>query len=544
MVGVQHHLIEDITKYLTLVISETNGLSLNDTLELMVQEAEVKRTPHVLKAIIEFQELLTGFLADKVDIQTLLGHSLAKSLFQFFKSFPLPYHEEHIHLTGSLSAEFIFPRLKKLLDSAQGKAIEAKIVEVYGPDALPITSAEDVNNLIRLGEGDQFMRYLKILYLSKLILINKKSHVEAAYHLASELYKHYNVGNIRLKFTLSRATTMSDEQVPGAENVSEKDVLFGLYEGFMQYKKENPSFNFILSPCFRKESSFYDPVHYKNKKENFDDQVELILKLLEENPELKSYLTDIDTVGDERNLYRKIHFDEMKSGLRRLQYHGFKLRSHHGETWSTLRKGVQSVDNAMNIWHIDTLEHGLSIGINPNFYFQRIFQKVIELNEDSQPIPRNTDIYDELMDMMWTEKKVLNKLLKGKKLNAAEKIEFIKVKFHTARELEHYQHDVLNRMIDKQVSVVALPTSNLKLTNSFPDYKDHPFSWWEKKGVNLSVGTDNYVTLNTNFIQEMLILLFSDPSDLKITKLLMVTTRETRRPYISHLLWQMRKKVS
>ena len=55
----------------------------------------------------------------------------------------------------------------------------------------------------------------------------------------------------------------------------------------------------------------------------------------------------------------------MKTGLRHLQYNGFKIRSHHGEAWKTLRKGVQSVDNSMNIWRIDTLEHGLSLGINP-----------------------------------------------------------------------------------------------------------------------------------------------------------------------------------
>ncbi|MFT5794008.1 MAG: hypothetical protein ACI9OF_002060, partial [Saprospiraceae bacterium] len=44
------------------------------------------------------------------------------------------------------------------------------------------------------------------------------------------------------------------------------------------------------------------------------------------------------------------------------------------------------------------------------------------------------------------------------------------------------------------------------------------------------------------FIQELLLILFSDPQNLKITKLLMVATRETRRPYISHLLWLMRKQ--
>lgn len=64
-----------------------------------------------------------------------------------------------------------------------------------------------------------------------------------------------------------------------------------------------------------------------------------------------------------------------------------------------------------------------------------------------------------------------------------------------------------------------------------------------KKGVQLGVGTDNHVTLNTNFIQEMMILLYTDAVNLKITKLIMVTTGENRRPYISHLLWKMRKQL-
>jgi hypothetical protein len=78
------------------------------------------------------------------------------------------------------------------------------------------------------------------------------------------------------------------------------------------------------------------------------------------------------------------------------------------------------------------------------------------------------------------------------------------------------------------------------LTRHFPTHKDHPFSWWEKKGVQLGVGTDNYVTLNTNFIREMLILLCTDVDNLKITKLLMVVTGESRRPYMSRLLWSLR----
>ena len=68
------------------------------------------------------------------------------------------------------------------------------------------------------------------------------------------------------------------------------------------------------------------------------------------------------------------------------------------------------------------------------------------------------------------------------------------------------------------------------------------YMWWEKKGVPLGIGTDNYVTLDTNFIQELLIVLFTDPQGLKLTKLLMVATGEERRPYLSHLLWQMRKR--
>ena len=146
--------------------------------------------------------------------------------------------------------------------------------------------------------------------------------------------------------------------------------------------------------------------------------------------------------------------------------------------------------------------------------------------------------------MDWHDISVKNKLINGMPLTDTETISFLKTKFHTAREIEHYQHDVLNRMINKDVGLVALPSSNLKLTGCFPDYKDHPFSWWEKKGVKLGVGTDNYITLSTNYIQELLILLYSDSENIKITKLLMIASKESRRPYISHLLWEMRKSIT
>ena len=58
---------------------------------------------------------------------------------------------------------------------------EKKIADVYGKESLPIKSVEDVENLIVLKDGEQFGRYLEILYLAKLILVDKKSHWHLRY---------------------------------------------------------------------------------------------------------------------------------------------------------------------------------------------------------------------------------------------------------------------------------------------------------------------------------------------------------------------------
>lgn len=534
--------IDLLTEHLIRIISETNGISLSDTLELAVMGEFKDDHPQIKKSIQEFRRLVTSFQTDEVDIKTLLQHPVATALFQFFQRFPMHYIEEHIHLTGSLSAEFIHPHLMKLLTGPQKEIYFDIINKVYGAGtAQKIKTIEDVDNLVRLKDDEFFDRYLKILLLPKLILTTKEMHKHAAYHMASELYHKFNVGMLRLKFTLSRANSSADEQIPGLENLKEEDVVLGLYEGFMQFKQENPKFNFVLSPCFRKEADFFDNVHFASKKEHFLYQVDRILEMLEKYPFLCDYLKEVDTVGSEKDLYRKGHFVEMQQGFRKLHFKGFAIRSHHGETWHTLKKGVQAVDNSLNIWHIDTLEHGLSLGINPNFYFHSLFLRLVMENERGSKVILNSSDYKEIMDMDWREHvNIREKLINGEILTHDEKREFVKVKFHTAREVEHYQHDVLNRMINKGVGLIALPSSNNKLTNSFTDYKDHPFSWWEKKGLKLGVGTDNYVTLNTNYIQELLILLFTDPENLKITKLLMVATGETRRPYLSQLLWKMR----
>jgi len=203
------------------------------------------------------------------------------------------------------------------------------------------------------------------------------------------------------------------------------------------------------------------------------------------------------------------------------------------------------VDNAMNLWHVSTIEHGISLGVNPNYYFHTLFENIMDLNMRGEALQQSSREAREVSAMDFSKyPHILENLQQGNTLSATDIQRFIKIKFHTARELEHYQHDVLNRMIDKDVSLVALPSSNLKLTESIPTYRDHPFSWWEKKGVQLNIGTDNYVTLDTNIVREMLILLCNDLEELKISKLLMTATGETRRPVLSGLLWDMRKSLA
>lgn len=535
-------LIKNLTESFVNMISETNGITLIETLDLAINSEFCKENVQSKKSFLEFKRLLAGYQHDEVDIQTLMGHPVAHALKMFFKKFPIPYREEHIHLTGSLTADFVYPRLKPMLKGEGKEALWKQIKNTYG-ESVKIESAEDVDELLRLKEDEQFDRYLEILLLPKLILIDRHAHAEAAYHMASELYHSYNVGFIRLKFTFDRSTTNESEKIPGREDITSEDVVMGLYDGFMEFKKKVPVFDFVLSPCFRKESDHYNAEKFPSKKVHFNHQIDMILNIIERNPELAQYLTDVDTVGNERELYRKGHFQDMKLGFRKLHYKGFSIRSHHGETFHTLKKGVQAVDNSMNIWHIDTLEHGLSLGINPNYYYHALYQKVIEINEQGIPLREKSVEYKELEEMDFRmHGDIREKIYRGVPLTTEEKTIFVKTKFHTAREVEHYQHDVINRMLSKGVSLIALPSSNKRLTSSLEEYKDHPFSWWEKKGIKLGIGTDNYITLDTDYLQELLILLFTDPEHLKITKLLMVATGESRRPYLSQLLWQMRDK--
>jgi len=532
-------LIARLTRFLTQLISETSGLALEDTLVLAEGSRDVEDEPDLGAAIREFHTLLGEFRLNRAPIEALFAHPVAQALTEFFRAFPIPFRDEHIHLTGSLAADFVWTRLEPLLHGPQRALYESKITAVYGD--VP-RSAADVDRLLRLGENERFNRYLQILYLPKLILTSREAHVDAAYNMASRLYRTSNVGSIRLKFTLFRETTDPAEQIPGIAEVTPEDVVVGLNEGFRRFQKEVPSFRFVLSPSFRKEPGFYDATRYPSKRASFDDQVRQIIELLKEHPEIQDVVTEVDTVGNERGFYRKVHFQEMRVGMRKLQAYGIRARSHHGETWDTLRHGIQAVDNAMNIWYVDAIEHGLSMGINPNSYFHTILQRALRANRRGEPLVPGSREHSELMDMDTSgREEIREKLVSGTPLSDAETTLATKTKFHHAREVEHYQHDVLNRMIDKRLTLVSLPSSNKRLTGELAGYADHPFSWWEKKGLRLGVGTDNDITLSTSFIREMLILLFTDPLELKITKLLIVTTGESRRPFLSHLLWQMRK---
>ena len=534
-----------LVKEFVEIVSETNGISLADTLDLMLSSSLKTKNAEAYEWVAEYREMLNQFMINKIDMWTLREHKFTHVLEEFFRRFPLKYKEEHIHLTGSLTAEFVWSKLEPLINGPDRGVYERKIKKVYGDGSWPITSAEDVEKLIRLKDGEGFSQYLRILFLPTLIFISRQAHADAAYHMASELYLKHNVGSVRLKFTLNRATSASDDKIPGLDQVTSEDVLLGLYDGFKRFQKEHEDFKFVLSPSFRKEAHYFDEGKFATRKEHFMNQIDEILMLLDRYPDLAKHLNEVDTVGDEKEMYRKEHFFELQHGFRKLQYRGFQIKSHHGETWHTLKKGIQAVDNAMNIWHIDALEHGISLGINPNLYFHQLYQRIIKYNLAGIPVETNTIDYKELMDLNWgNHRQILEKLLTGVTLTEQDRTQFLKTKFHQAREIEQYQHDVLNRLIQKDVSLISLPSSNNKLTGKFRDYKDHPFSWWEKKNVSLGLGTDNYYTLGTNYVQEMLILLLTDPFNLKITKLLMVTTGETRRPYISQLLWKMRKDVN
>jgi len=154
-------IVQELKLLLVKIISETNGVTLQDTLELLLQEPGIQEKAS-FRYIQEFRKLVSGFQNDEVDVSTLLNHPMGKAFFEFFRQFPLNYHEEHIHLTGSLNSNFIWPHLEKMIKGSNGKQILSKIQSVYGRDELVLESPENVDELIRLKEGEHFQTYLSL----------------------------------------------------------------------------------------------------------------------------------------------------------------------------------------------------------------------------------------------------------------------------------------------------------------------------------------------------------------------------------------------
>src|SRR5213082_251661 len=138
--------ISRLTRFFAQLISETSGLSLEDTLSLAQQSPLILADGELAEAIRDFRERLGRFRLNAAQIETLFEHPVSLALEAFLRAFPIPYRDEHIHLTGSLDAEFIYPRLMQLLDGPHRAIYESKIAQVYGvappPSAANRSAAE------------------------------------------------------------------------------------------------------------------------------------------------------------------------------------------------------------------------------------------------------------------------------------------------------------------------------------------------------------------------------------------------------------------
>ena len=81
--------IESLTQAFIEIISETNGITLNDTLELMINAEAIRKDSYLSRQIHEFRGLISAFHTDQIGIETLLGHSVSYAVVEFFRRFPL-----------------------------------------------------------------------------------------------------------------------------------------------------------------------------------------------------------------------------------------------------------------------------------------------------------------------------------------------------------------------------------------------------------------------------------------------------------------------
>ena len=114
----------------TEIVSETNGIGLIDTLDLLISSDLPEKSEEAFHAVLEFRQMMNQFSVNKLSINALLDHPVSKTFFEFFRRVPLKYREEHTHLTGAVTAEFVYPRLMKLLASPHKAIYEKKITTI------------------------------------------------------------------------------------------------------------------------------------------------------------------------------------------------------------------------------------------------------------------------------------------------------------------------------------------------------------------------------------------------------------------------------
>ena len=78
-----------LVKALTTIISETNGITLSETLDLLLSSRLKKESPNAYDHVVEFKNLLNQFQIDQVSINALLRHPVSAALFVFFKNLGL-----------------------------------------------------------------------------------------------------------------------------------------------------------------------------------------------------------------------------------------------------------------------------------------------------------------------------------------------------------------------------------------------------------------------------------------------------------------------
>ena len=136
---------KQLKQFLVEMISETNGISLYDTVELLEYSQNIQSSQKLKFVVNDFKRKLDNFQNDNIEIKELLEHPFSKALYDFFKHFPVKYREEHIHLTGSLSSEFVYSKLRVLLESKNKDFYLQRIKDVYNLQVLNVLYVKILN---------------------------------------------------------------------------------------------------------------------------------------------------------------------------------------------------------------------------------------------------------------------------------------------------------------------------------------------------------------------------------------------------------------